>query len=468
MQVAESLTLRDWDPATAWQPWQPAAAQPWNRRWAAHLLRRTAFGYPAARANEDALSGLNRAVAQGLPATLDELFQAPDASFEEITDTAGQSIVSEDQADDLRGWWFYRMLRSPTPLRERMTLFWHNHFATSIDKVRDVGMMFEQNRTLREHALGKFEPLVQAVGRDPAMIVWLDLEQNVNDSINENFGRELMELFTLGVGNYSEADVRTMARAFTGWRTLDGKAEFVDRLHDGGKKTIFGQSGGLDGQAAVRILLKQPATARFIVRKLFRHFVSEAESPSDALLEPLVDQFRQSELDVGQVLRRMLSSRMFFSSAAYRQRIKSPVEFVVGAVLGVSGDFPMQPLVAMMQGLGQELFAPPNVKGWDGGKAWLNTATLLARDNFVWKLVGGQADASYCDPASLAKSHSGSDAASQIDFLADLFLQNDIDGSVKRKLVDYLKHDSPTGAAWDRRLRETLHMLLVLPEYQLA
>lgn len=460
--------LQDWNPAKAWQPWHPTADSPWNRKLAAHLLRRAAFGYPAQRDGQDSWTGLNRIVAQGLSATLDELFQPADDSFDEITDSAGESIVAGDSIDDLRGWWFYRMLRSPTPLRERMTLFWHNHFATSNNKVRSTAMMFGQNRTIRQNALGRFEPLVLAMSRDPAMILWLDLEQNVRGRGNENFGRELMELFTLGVGNYTEVDVRNMARAFTGWRTSDGRAEFVADLHDNDPKTLFGRTDNFAPETAIKILLRQPAAARFIVRKLYRHFVSEADTPSDELLAPLVDDFRKSDLDIGQLMRRMLSSKLFFSPMAYRQRIKSPVEFTIGSVLALPGDVPMEPLVALMQGLGQELFAPPNVKGWDGGKAWLNTATLLARDNLIWKLVGDSGNENKTDPASFAKTHAGDDSAKQVGFFVDLFLQDDIGDDTRKKLVDFYKQGGPTGAARDHRLRETLHMLLVLPEYQLA
>lgn len=491
MQPNELIRLDKWDPQEAWKPWQPTPAEPWNLKWAAHLLRRAAFGYPAQRENEDSWAALSRVFKQGVSATLDELFQPPDSAFDEIVDTAGRSIVAEGAADELRGWWLYRMLSSPTPLRERMTLFWHNHFATSLNKVGRVELMYQQNNTLREHALGLFEPLLLAVSRDPAMIIWLDLERNARGSVNENFGRELMELFTLGVGHYSESDVRNMARAFTGWRIAGVRSEFVPERFDDGPKTLFGQTGNFDGQAALKILLGQPAAARFIVRKLFRHFVSEGEVPPDALLEPLVDEFRRSNFDISQTLRRILASRLFFSNSAYRQRIKSPTELIVGAVLALEGNFEMTTLVSMMEGLGQELFAPPNVKGWEEGKAWLNTATLLGRDNMLWQIVGyplmpqqrnrnaaepSKAIPGRCDPARLATSHVGRDPAGQVRFLADLFLQGDLAESSKQKLIDYYKNfdalsllkDAPKETARADRLRKTLHMLLVLPEYQLA
>jgi uncharacterized protein (DUF1800 family) len=476
MQSSENRRLNDWSPEEAWQPWRPTTAEPWNLKWAGHLLRRAAFGYPALRDDEDSWSALQRAVSQGLNATLDELFRSPDSDFESLVDSSGQQIAAGNSADDLRGWWLYRMLQSPTPLRERMTLFWHNHFATSLNKVQEIKLMFVQNQTLRQHALGKFEPLLSAVSRDPAMIIWLDLQENRRGHVNENFGRELMELFTLGVGHYTESDVRNMARAFTGWQQSGGQARFDPERFDNGPKKIFGQSGNFDGAAAIRILLKQPAVAQRIVRKLFRGFIGEAESPSDALLAPLVDDFRKSNFDVGQTLRKMLSSRLFFSAAAYRRRIKSPVELVVGTARALGGNYPMQSLVDRLNGLGQNLFMPPNVKGWDGGKIWLNSATMLARDNMLWQMVGyptaktsDSADLyQYSDPVGMARSHAGGEPVKQIEFLTNLFLQEDIPRPVATRLDNYITKDAQTGMTPENRLRATLHMLLTLPEYQLA
>ncbi|HEY8506382.1 MAG TPA: DUF1800 domain-containing protein, partial [Gemmataceae bacterium] len=277
-----------------------------------------------------------------------------------------------------------------------MTLFWHNHFATSIAKVRLPLLMRDQNLLLREHALGKFGPLVQAVSKDPAMLVWLDSNSNVKGKPNENYARELMELFTLGVGNYTERDVREAARAFTGWHTnVNPQAgfnindprfkpafTFQRALHDDGEKTVLGRTGKWDGDDVVRIVLGQPACARFIARKFYRDFVGEAVAPPDALIEPLADCFRKSDYDIADLLKTVLRSRHFYSDFAYRQRVKSPAEYVVGLLRGLGAELPAEApglsLPAAMQELGQTLFAPPSVKGWDGGGAWLNTATLLA------------------------------------------------------------------------------------------
>jgi uncharacterized protein (DUF1800 family) len=210
------------------------------------------------------------------------------------------------------------MLRGGHPLREKMTLFWHNHFATSLVKVRDPVLMFRQNELLRAHALGKFGPFLQAISRDGAMLLWLDSSSNVKGKPNENYARELMELFSLGVGNYTEKDVREAARAFTGWRTDGAGFAFDARLHDGETKTVLGQAGPWDGGDVVRIVLEQPAASRFLVRKLYRHLVSETATPPDALLEPLCESFRRSDYDIAELVRTILASRLFYSPHAFR------------------------------------------------------------------------------------------------------------------------------------------------------
>jgi hypothetical protein len=198
------------DPAEAWQPWRPDAHQPWNLRWAGHLYRRAAFG--------GTLDELRRAVADGLPATLDRLLKGNSeaAAYESLLSDTGLSIAKGGDEAALRGWWLYAMLHGGHPLREKLTLFWHNHFATSNAKVRSTELMFAQNQALRRHALGRFRPLLADLSRDPAMLVWLDSNRNVKGQANENYAREVMELFTLGVGNYTEADIREAARAFKG------------------------------------------------------------------------------------------------------------------------------------------------------------------------------------------------------------------------------------------------------------
>jgi uncharacterized protein (DUF1800 family) len=411
------------------------------------------------------------------------------------------------------------MLQGGHPLREKMTLFWHNHFATSIAKVQSGPLMFQQNRLLREHSLGKFGPFLQAMSKDGAMLVWLDSNSNVKGRPNENYARELMELFSLGVGHYTEKDIREAARAFTGWHFDGEEFEFNARLHDTGPKTVLGQTGNWNGGDVVRIVLAQPAAARFLVRKQYHFFVSENVEPPDSFLEPLAEAYRKSDYDTAALLRTLLSSRHFYSDYAFRQRVKSPVEFVLGAVRAVyqpydekSPDFrplPQQALVDRLEAMGQPLFAPPNVKGWRGARSWLNTSTVLARDNFGQALATGTlwANTGYVtatavdaevaveaapvakpparpaappdrpeepappkafDPARVIHEEKVSRPEDVARVLLDLHLPGGVRPEARAKLAAFLAEGNPAGAALDRRVREAVHAILAMPEYQLA
>jgi uncharacterized protein (DUF1800 family) len=382
------------------------------------------------------------------------------------------------------------MLQGRHPLREKMTLFWHNHFATSIAKVISPGLMFRQNVLLREHALGKFGPFLQAVSKDGAMLFWLDSNSNVKSHPNENYARELMELFSLGVGNYTEKDVRQAARAFTGWHTDGSGFKFDPASHDDAPKTVLGQTGPWDGGDVVRIVLEQPAAARFLVRKLYRFLISENAAPPDALLEPLCASFRKSDYDVGRLVRTMLASRLFYSDHAFRQRVKGPVEYVLGAVQAVyrrypegEADYrplPQQMLVGRLAAMGQPLFAPPNVKGWPGGRSWLNTSTMLERDNFAEALATGTlwaypAAASdeptpprALDPARLLQEERVSRPEEVVGALVDLYLPGGVRPEARAKLVAFVADGKPVGPALDRRVREAVQAILTTAEYQLA
>ncbi len=461
------------DPAEAWKPWEPDAGQPWDLKWAGHLYRRAAFGAP--------LAELREAVRKGHAATLDLLLQGnPQAAArDEFLIESGARIARTNNPFDLRGWWLYCLFHSPHPLREKVTLFWHNHFATSIVKVQRTDLMYRQNLLLRRHALGKFGPFLLDMSRDPAMLVWLDSNSNVKGKPNENYARELMELFSLGVGNYTEKDVREAARAFTGWHTDGEKFAFDDNQHDTGAKTVLGQVGNWDGGDIVRIVLEQPVAARFVVRKLYRFFISDNAVPPDALLEPLADAFRKSDYDVAAVIAVMLRSRHFFSGHAYRQRIKSPVEFLIGAVHDIGqGLVVPRSLVPKLDAMGQNLFAPPNVKGWEGGRSWLNTATVLARHNFVQALTSGtgavnlgdpsQPVAVAIDPAALIRLQKITEPERMLALLADHVLQGDLAPAAHARLLAFLGDGKPQGPALDERIRDVAHALMTMPEYQLA
>lgn len=287
----------------------------------------------------------------------------------------------------MRSWWFSEMLVTDSPLTEKMTLFWHNHFVSSQQKVRIPKLLVDQNQLLRRHALGNFGELLHAVARDPAMVLYLDSAQNRKDAPNENFAREVMELFTLGEGQYGEQDVREAARAFTGWGIdrQDGTFRFYRFLHDDGEKTVLGKTGRFDGDAVLDILLAQPATAEFLTRKLWREFVSP--DPDKAEVMRLARVLRQSDYEIKPWLRALLLSPAFWDQRNRGVLVKSPVEFLLGLVdtLNVSGVDPQVLALASRQ-LGQDLFNPPNVKGWPGGDAWIDATTLLARKQMVERL----------------------------------------------------------------------------------
>ncbi len=497
MPISAPTPIETVDPARAWQPWAPGTRDPFNLKWAGHLLRRAGLG-----AGQRELSA---AVEKGLAATLTRLISGEDGADarEQLLVSVGDKMVSDDKPEELRGWWVYCMIHTAHPLREKLTLFWHNHFATSIAKVGRPTLMYAQNKLLRKHALGKFRPFLLEISRDPAMIAWLDNNANVKGKPNENYAREIMELFSLGVGNYTEQDVKEAARAFTGWHTNEsGDAyDFNAKAHDDGPKTFLGKTGNWNGDDVVRILLDQPQAARFLVRKLYHYFIAETHDPPAALLEPLAESFRKSDYDIAALMKTMLGSRHFFSEYAYRQRLKSPVEFVLGAARAVAHPteeqdtvrLPPGPLVNRMAAMGQELFAPPNVKGWPHGKAWLNTATVLARNNFAEQVASGRVaeevydlpvggppvppgaaapdgpepDAVY-DPADLVRQAKLTEPAKVVDFLIDLFLQGDVPAPARAKLVAFVGQGQPTGKALDRRVREAAHTILCMPEYQLA
>jgi hypothetical protein len=510
-------TLDQIDPAEAWQPWQPTAADAWGRKWAAHLYRRAAFG-----PSRDDLIEAERLGPHG---TLDLLFQGQphvEEVMEAIVDAGRIAAEREDGGEQLGAWWGYFMLQGGHPRREKLTLFWYKHFATSLVKVQSTDLMFRQNCLLRDHALGRFGPLLQAVSRDGAMLLWLDSNSNVKGKPNENYARELMELFSLGVGNYTEKDIREAARAFTGWRTDGVNFRFDARFHDSGPKNVLGQTGPWDGGDVVRIILEQPATARFLVRKLYHFLVSEKSVPPDCLLEPLCESFRKSDYDIADLVRTILASRHFYSNYAFRQRLKGPVEYVLGAVHVVYRHYgeeetdyrPLPPLVlsSRLGAMGQHLYAPPNVKGWPGGRTWLNTSTLLERDNFAAALAMGTLWANLYsqtgvitgparpgvtsrtdtpeepppprafDPARLLEEDgsvgrlapSASATASEsspedvVRMLLDLYLPGDVRPEVRAKLVAFVAAGQPAGPRLARRVREAVHAILTMAEYHLA
>ncbi|MBL8878502.1 MAG: DUF1800 domain-containing protein [Phycisphaerales bacterium] len=428
-------------------PFIHSAATPWNRRLAAHLLRRAGFA--------PSESEIRTAVAAGLEETVRSLLADGEESdrVHEL-DALAAPLAERDDIDGLRAWWFGRMRHTRRSLLARMTLFWHNHFATSNVKVRDARLMFQQIRVLEQHALGSFRNMMRAVARDPAMIVWLDGQQNINGRPNENFARELFELFALGVGNYTERDIKEAARAFTGWHQKNRRFQYVDTYHDHHEKTVFGRSGNLDGDDVIDLTMAQPACARWIAVKLAQEFIAPA--PDEALIAAIALKLTESKFDISATLEAIFLSRAMFDAANFRVRIKSPVEFVVGIARSLELKAPSRGMADAAGQMGQRLLEPPSVKGWDGHRAWLNSATMLIRLNAAARAVGGDL---YAPQAMLDRY--GISAANAAESLGDLTL----DGELPPPLADRLR-ESPMRD--DAALREWTRLLISSPEYQMA
>lgn len=402
----------------------------WDAAAARHLLSRTSFGGTPEEAT--------RLTALPLPRAVDELIeraskaQPPvrpdwvrdtwvntnrrwsDMSAEEYLIVLRRTGVRTNaEINDLRAWWVEQMVKTDTPLREQMTLFWHGHFTSATSKVLSLPQAFyQQNATWREHALGNFRAFIEAVTLDPCMLIYLDMEESDKAHPNENYARELLELFTLGVGNYTEKDILALARVLTGWtldappgsvsppRTTDPTRarsvlrdglvpKFLPQRHDDSEVTFLGKTGKFTLQQALDIIVEHPACGRHIANRLIDYF--GASDPGGALRERMAKAFRDSKYQIAPMLRELFTAPEFYAESARGGQIKSPVRLLVGAIRDLRLQGKITPSVAQLTvPLGQELFNPPNVKGWPGGKSWISASTLALRMRLGEVLVEGQ------------------------------------------------------------------------------
>lgn len=457
----------------------------WDTRRAAHLLRRAGFGgtsesvarIASMRAHDAVESLIHPPDTSALPgpddvldprAELAELRRSDEMSRREalksLRKDARRSIIS------MQTWWLNRMLASPAPLQEKMALYFHGHFTSAaIQKGAWPSYMWRQNQLFRTNAFGNLRDLTLAVSKDPAMLLYLDNARSNKAHPNENYARELMELFTLGHGNYTEEDIRQSARAFTGW-TIDrrtGEFTFARGIHDEGTKTFLGLSGNLDGTDIVDRIYRQPACARFWAQSLLGFFVYSDAEPE--LVDALAMVIRKNDFNLAPVLSTLLQSNVFYSERAYRSLVKSPVEFVVGTynALGISNvdASVLRPLAQM----GQVLFEPPNVAGWPGGTNWITSQSIIARHNFVAALVNSPmvAQSSWLDRMPMS-----TDAASRT--LLSTILQNDAPDQARTQLVSYLDGTGTaalkmfSGENFQERVRGAAYLTMTMPTYQLS
>jgi hypothetical protein len=404
--------------------------------------------------------------------------------------TRRQDAQRADRAQmaSIQRWWLARMIESPKPLEEKMTLFWHNHFVSGYRAVENSFHMLKQNNLFRAHALGSFAELLRAIIRDPAMLEYLDNKRSRRQAPNENLARELMELFTLGVGGYTEKDIKEGARALTGYSYQGNGFVFNKAQHDGGTKSILGVRGSLDGDGFVDAILAQRACSEFVCWKLYRFFVADIAqdftmAPGDAMavIREMAQTLRRERYEIKPTLRELFLSEHFHDAALHGNKIKSPVELVVGAIRSIGA--PARELGVLVDALdlmGQDLFNPPNVAGWAGGRAWINTSTLYARQNTLTYLLTGESPGSTggrgrrhgaFDPSALMASLGV--PARDTDALAGALLGHLLGSAAigqrpgrERAVAGLLAAGG--GRPMTDTVRDAVALITALPEYQLC
>ncbi len=391
-----------------WQPFSINGSpndDAWNLRRVVHLHRRAAWGatWPE----------LEIGVRDGIHASVDRLTNPATTLLHPRTLEIAESAMTRNSVSLLKAAWVNEMWHGSDPLGEQLTLMWHNHFATGFQKVKDCRAMFDQYLKFRKHARSSFHDLVRAMVRDRAMLIWLDGDSNRQGHPNENFARELMELFTLGEGNYSESDVREAARALTGWTARGGEIRFDTNGHDAERKQILGRTDAYDADSLVDLLVSQPATASRIAWRICDHFLGRDRVPDDAI-EALAQSLRDSQLNVGKAVEQLIRSSLFFDESQLGARFTSPASFVVSNLrsleLHAVTDGPAiipEVAAAWMRNMGQDLFQPPGVSGWPGGSSWISAATMIDRTRFAVNIAQGtlHARAPRGDLSALAKRY---------------------------------------------------------------
>ena len=460
---------------------------------AAHLLRRAGFG-----GTPEEIDDLSSRGREGAVDHLIDFGQIDNSAMDSLLATSFDFSNPGDNSKfnngEIRRWWFTRQVATKRQLEEKMTLFWHNHFATSSSKVQDV-FMYDQNLLLRQLSLDRFDNLLLKVSQDAAMLIFLDNITNVLGKANENFGRELQELFTMGINdvvtgdqNYTEQDVKEVARAFTGWDYVR-RAPFTFQLkasqHDNGSKTIYGQQANFSGEDVISIISARPATARFLTWKLFNFFVYPVSS--SAADKATIDKFSKVYLNnnhsIKELVRAIFTSDEFFSERAFFSLVKQPVEFVVGAVRMLGGTYNpgtsargSNTLSTSARNMGQDLFAPPDVSGWDFTLGWVNTASMLERFNFANTYVSNRNTTNpgvFVTSDQLKSLTKPSSKKTVKRFLARLgpLTVGDALGTLRSYLetgdngqpVTYVNDD----ATVDKKIRGLVHQIMCLPEFQL-
>ena len=447
-----SAPITTLSPEAAWVPFEPTWDTPWDLRRAAHLYRRAGMG--ASRAT------LDRALQYSPQQAVESLLNPqPQPTFDADMQAMSAVVTATNDPQRLAAFWALRMLQTGDPLRERMTLFWHGHFATGASKVKNSKLMLQQHELLRREALGSFQRMALGISRDPAMLMYLDATDNRKSHPNENFARELMELFCLGVDEYTEKDIQELARCLTGWVVRYGGIRFLRHLHDTGSKEVLGRRGTFGDEAAVRIVLEHPACGHFIARKLIRTFIADEGEIPKSLTQPLADTLRQHEFELRPLIQQLLGSRLFFESVG--RKIRSPIDVGIGLMRSLEASGNAEMLARRMSQLGLGLFHPPNVKGWVGGRNWIHSSTLLGRANLIERLLHDEHShfgtarnfRAWCATQGLTSAS----PSERIEWFCSLLLTQNPPAATRKNLESLA--DNP---------EKLLHAICCLPEFQLA
>ena len=430
-----------------------------------HLLRRAGFGASTAELAEFR--------AMGLDAAIDHLVDFDGIDNGALDERLAAQEIDFERLGHIQRWWLQRMAYTARPLEEKMTLFWHGILTSSFRKTGSGPAMYHQNVLLRHMGMDRYNAMLKSVSRDPAMLIYLDSRKNKKGKPNENYSRELMELFTLGIGNYTEDDVRESARAFTGSQ-VRGQEEFIfnARQHDTGDKTFLGKTGNWDGDDVVDIITSQPVAAEYIARRLWEFFAYP--DPEPAIVARLAQVFREGDTRIRPVVRSIFESDEFYGPRAVHALVKGPAELVATTVRSLGIDTNFAVLTRRVTAMGQELFAPPNVAGWDGGATWINSATLLERINMANAVATGRGSRLRFEPTRLIDADRDTPPREIIDFLVDLLLGGEVQAATGEAMIAHLRElaipRATTGriAPFDEQLRSLVYLVLASPDYQVA
>lgn len=467
----------------------PSADQPWDDTRAAHLLRRTVFG-PTPTEIDAAVRSTPETVVEGLLTEHRRLPDPPNTWVNEdpfVRPDNAQRRIERERVNETRRWWMTLIANQGLSLTEKMTLFWHDHFATQAIDVRKPQLMFRQNTTFRQAAFGNFKTLVLAMNTDPAMLYYLDGRLNRVGRPNENYARELMELFTMGVGNYTEADVGEASRALTGWVVEGRRSRLNDSRHDKGEKTFLGRTGNWNDLSITNIIFDQPVTAKFICRKLYQEFVYHY--PDEFIVDQLASILRENDYELKPVLETLLLSAHFFDDSTIGAKIKSPIDLTAGTArslglkVGDGENLTASFLVDQAEDLGQKLLDPPNVAGWQGYRSWISTNTLPKRHLHTDKLVDGKShfvarkfyEMKPMDPVDYIKTFPNPwDAVELVRAVGRCMTAFPVDAEREELLLSVLLEGAevydwnPDAQGADTRVSNLLKLVLELPEYQLG